>query len=168
MVTTLAERITEPNFSLYFDNFFSNYNVLQYLRDKFVYASCTARIDRFVTPPFSSDKIMKEQGRGSSEEVVSKDGIVMVKWFDTKSVVMASSYKGLGTPDTCKRWDKSQKEYKQVPRPEVIKDYNHCMGGVDKLDFLITLYRTFIRSRKWTLRMFTHAIDLACANSWLE
>jgi hypothetical protein len=73
LVTTLAERITEPN-----------YNVLQYLRDKFVYASCTARIDRFANPPFSSDKIMKEKGRGSSEEVVSKDGIVMVKWFDNK------------------------------------------------------------------------------------
>jgi hypothetical protein len=42
------------------------------------------------------------------------------------------------------------------------------MGGVDKLDFLITLYRTFIRSRKWTLRMFTHAVDMACTNSWLE
>jgi hypothetical protein len=39
---------------------------------------------------------------------------------------------------------------------------------VDKLDFLITLYRTFIRSRKWTLKMFTHAVDMACANSWLE
>jgi hypothetical protein len=73
LVTTLAERITEPN-----------YNVLQYLRDKFVYASCTARIDRFANPPFSSDKIMKEKGRGSSEEVVSKDGIVMVKWFKNK------------------------------------------------------------------------------------
>lgn len=168
LVTTLTERITEPNFRLYFDNYFSNYNVLQYLRNKFVYASCTARIDRFATPPFSSDKIMKEKGRGSSEEVVSKDGIIMVKWFDNKSVVMASSYKGLGTTDTCKRWDKFQKEYKQVSRPEVIKDYNQCMGGVDKLDFLITLYRTFIRSRKWTLRMFTHAIDMACANSWLQ
>jgi hypothetical protein len=42
------------------------------------------------------------------------------------------------------------------------------MGGMDKLDFLITLYRTFIRSRKWTLKMFTHAVDMACANSWLE
>jgi hypothetical protein len=42
------------------------------------------------------------------------------------------------------------------------------MGGVDKLDFLITLYRTFIRSKKWILRMFAHGIDLASTNAWLE
>lgn len=42
------------------------------------------------------------------------------------------------------------------------------MGGVDKIDHLITIYRTFIRSKKWTLRMFTHTIDLAITNSLLE
>ena len=42
------------------------------------------------------------------------------------------------------------------------------MGGVDKLDMLISLYRIFLKSRKWTLRMLFHAIDLPCANSWLE
>ncbi|KAJ8909387.1 hypothetical protein NQ315_006113 [Exocentrus adspersus] len=168
LVTTLAQRITQPNFRLFFDNYFSNYNVLQYLRNKRIYASCTARIDRFQNPPFSSERILKSQGRGSCEEVISDDGIIMVKWYDNKSVIMASNYKGIGRISNCKRWDKSQKEYKQVPRPEVITDYNSCMGGVDKLDFLITLYRTFIRSRKWTLRMFTHALDMACSNSWLE
>ncbi|MGH0115062.1 UNVERIFIED_CONTAM: hypothetical protein FKN15_074581 [Acipenser sinensis] len=42
------------------------------------------------------------------------------------------------------------------------------MGGVDKLDQLISLYRTEIKSRKWTLRMFTHGFDVAVVNSWLE
>ncbi|RXM28475.1 PiggyBac transposable element-derived protein 2 [Acipenser ruthenus] len=42
------------------------------------------------------------------------------------------------------------------------------MGGVDKLDQLISLYRTEIKSRKWTLRMITHGFDVAVVNSWLE
>lgn len=42
------------------------------------------------------------------------------------------------------------------------------MGGVDKIDQLIAYYRTFIKSKKWTLRMMFHAIDIACCNSWLE
>ena len=42
------------------------------------------------------------------------------------------------------------------------------MGGVDKMDFLIQLYRIFIRSRKWTLRVIFHFVSVAVNNSWLE
>lgn len=42
------------------------------------------------------------------------------------------------------------------------------MGGVDKMDFLLSLYRISIRSKKWTLKIFDHFIDLAICNSWLE
>ncbi|XP_050295862.1 piggyBac transposable element-derived protein 3-like [Anthonomus grandis grandis] len=81
---------------------------------------------------------------------------------------MASNYMGVGAKDKCRRWDKKGKGYIYVSRPQVINNYNSNMGGVDKMDFLITLYRTFIRSKKWTLRMFAHAIDMACVNGWLE
>ncbi|KAK9728889.1 hypothetical protein QE152_g17023 [Popillia japonica] len=42
------------------------------------------------------------------------------------------------------------------------------MRGVDLLDQLIILYRIFIRSRKWTLRVAMHMIDFVLVNSWLE
>lgn len=42
------------------------------------------------------------------------------------------------------------------------------MGWVDKLDQMVSHYRIFIKSKKWTLRMIFHAVDLACTNSWLE
>lgn len=169
VVLKLAERINEINIQLYYDNFFSNYNLLQYLRNKHIYAACTARLDRFQKPPFSSDSAMKNMGRGSCEELISGDGeVILTKWFDNKPVTMASNYMSIGSADQCKRWNKQTKEYLNISRPEVIKNYNSHMGGVDKMDFLITIYRTFIRSRKWTLRMFTHGIDLACTNGWLE
>lgn len=40
------------------------------------------------------------------------------------------------------------------------------MWGVDKFHFLLTIYRTFIKSKKWTLHMF--AINLACINACIE
>lgn len=42
------------------------------------------------------------------------------------------------------------------------------MGGVDLIDRLISLYRIYIKSRKWTSRMIFHAVYLAITNSWIE
>lgn len=42
------------------------------------------------------------------------------------------------------------------------------MGGVDLFDQLVSYYRIFIKSRKWTLRLIFHAVDFAIAQSWLE
>lgn len=169
MVMKLSERIDQRNVQLYFDNYFSNYQLLQYLRQKNIYATCTARVDRFNHPPFTADNELKKKGRGTMEQLVSGDGeVILTKWFDNKAVITASNFMGIGEPDSCRRWDKINKEFVQVKRPEVIKNYNLYMGGIDKMDFLITIYRTFIRSRKWTLRMFTHAIDIACVNAWSE
>lgn len=36
------------------------------------------------------------------------------------------------------------------------------------MDLLLTIYRSFILSWKWTLRMFTNSIDVACVTYWLE
>lgn len=81
---------------------------------------------------------------------------------------MASNFVGKGQTGTCERWDKKKKEYIKVERPEAIKMYNSYMGGVDKMDQLLSFYRSYVRSRKWTLRMITHAVDLALGNSWIE
>ena len=42
------------------------------------------------------------------------------------------------------------------------------MGGVDKLDFLLSLYRIHIKSKKWTLCVIFHFIDLAVVTCWLQ
>ncbi|XP_072047401.1 piggyBac transposable element-derived protein 3-like [Amphiura filiformis] len=42
------------------------------------------------------------------------------------------------------------------------------MGGVDKLDFLISLYRMKAKTKKWPVTVIFHFIDLALVNSWLE
>lgn len=39
------------------------------------------------------------------------------------------------------------------------------MCGVGLLDQMIGLYGIYIRSRKWTLRMIFHGVDLALVNS---
>jgi len=67
-----------------------------------------------------------------------------------------------------KKMGPQKKEYVYIERPEIVRHYNETMGGVDKHDQLVSFYRCFIKSKKWTLRMVSHAFDMAVSNSWLE
>ncbi|KAL7867876.1 hypothetical protein SRHO_G00092600 [Serrasalmus rhombeus] len=169
VVYHLSQRITEANHKLYFDNYFTTYNLLELLAERKIHAAGTARVSRFARPPLQSDKEMAKKPRGSCDEVISRDGkVALVKWYDNRPVLMASNFVGVGTMDEVQRWDKKKALFVMVSRPEVVKLYNDAMGGDDLLDQLVSLYRTEIRSKKWTLRMITHAFDMAVVNSWLE
>ncbi|KAL4088559.1 hypothetical protein QTP88_023651 [Uroleucon formosanum] len=119
-----------------------------------IYAAGTVRANRFVNPPLLGDKIMAKICRGSTYEIRSHVEnacvIGLVKWFDNKSVILGSNF------------------ITSVERPEIVKLYNASMGGVDKADQMISLYRTFIKSQKWTIRMIFHAFDLVASNAWLQ
>ncbi|KAJ3641828.1 hypothetical protein Zmor_028301 [Zophobas morio] len=151
VVFHLSQRIPQYYY-LYFDNYFTTHQVLEILSQKDIYAAGTIRINRFKNSPLINDKEASKKTRGYSEEVVSQDkNVVLCKWVDNKSVVMALNFIGVGSTDEVKRRNKNEKKYITVPRPEVVKLYNHSMGGVDKMDYLLTLYRIFVKSRKWTL-----------------
>ncbi|KAH7983422.1 hypothetical protein HPB52_011934 [Rhipicephalus sanguineus] len=108
-------------------------------------------------------------GAGEKSKEESKDGKVAVtRWYDNKAVTMASNFVAIDDEDTAKRWSKADACYLEVKRPAVVRMYNTSMGGVDKTDFLVALYRTKIRSRKWTLRMIFHIINASVVNAWLE
>ncbi|KAJ8966278.1 hypothetical protein NQ314_003646 [Rhamnusium bicolor] len=155
VVMQLSERITEPNHALFFDNYFSSYHIFQYLASKSIFAVGTIRTNRFGCPKLPSDKNLKKKGRGASAECISKDAIVITKWYDNKPVIMGSNFVGIGEKDFCKRWDKKENKYIQIPRPESVRRYNSSMGGVDKHDFLLSIYRSYVRSRKWTITHYT-------------
>jgi hypothetical protein len=41
------------------------------------------------------------------------------------------------------------------------------MGGVDKLDALVAVYRTRIRQRKWYWPLVAYLLDVSVVNGWL-
>lgn len=170
VVLHLIKRVGENSgHELYCDNYFSSYYMLQILKHKGIMATCTARVNRFARPPLVSDKDIKKKPRGFAEEITSTDGdVTMVKWLDNKPANLASNFIGIGEKDMVKRWSKTEKRFIEVERPEIVKKYNHAMGGVDLLDQLMSYYRTFIKSKKWPLRMIFHASDLAVVQAYRE
>ncbi|XP_025208584.1 uncharacterized protein LOC112603960 [Melanaphis sacchari] len=169
VVMKFIERLEENRHFLYFDNYFTSYNLLSVLADRKIYAAGTIRVNRFANPPLITDKCLSKMGRGTSYEVSEiaqgqKGEIGLIKWFDNKGVNLGSNFITSGEPETIKRWDKKHKKFVDVERPEVIGLYNKSMGGVDVHDQLVSFYRTFIKSRKWTLRLIAHAFDMASVN----
>jgi hypothetical protein len=52
------------NVGLYFDNYFSSYQLFQFLTKRSIYVVGTVRVDRLAHKKLLSDKEMKKKGRG--------------------------------------------------------------------------------------------------------
>ncbi|XP_050301504.1 piggyBac transposable element-derived protein 3-like [Anthonomus grandis grandis] len=124
-----------PGSHVYCDRYFTTIPLLEYIRQQEKY--CTRTIMKFRVPAAAnliSEKMMAKIGRGSSEQIVRQDGeIVIVQWYDLKSVLLASTARGIQTSDECKRWSKKDSKYIQVKRPYVVTKYNDCMGVLFRL-----------------------------------
>ncbi|CAK1595208.1 unnamed protein product [Parnassius mnemosyne] len=107
----------------------------------------------------------REINRGDTEQFVN-NGVVIVHWMDNKSVLAASNCTSADDHIFVKRWNKKENAYINVRQPLIITNYNRNMGGVDVLDQSIEYYRTFMKTKKWTLKIMLHFFDLAVANAW--
>lgn len=168
VILQLSKKLEPNKHILYCDNYFTSYHLLQILNQKSIFLAGTARLNRFSKPPLTDVKDFLKKKRGSTEQIISTDGIVVTRWLDNKPVIMVSNFVGVGKEDIVKRWDKTTKSFSDVNRPEVIQKYNSSMGGIDLADALIAFYRTKSRCKKWTIRLMFHAVDMALTNSWLE
>lgn len=172
IVLHLSQRIpaSAQGHTMFFDNFFTTYPLLEVLYDRNICAAGTIRINRFGQTSLIADKDMRKLGRGAMQEIRSmeKPYIRVVKWFDNKQVHLASNFAALEPTDWVRRWDKKSKQYVDVDRPDVIRRYNKSMGGVDHFDQMLQYYRIFIKSKKWTMRVAMHFIDFAVVASWME
>lgn len=88
------------NHKLYFDNYFTTYNLLEPLAGRKIHAAGITRVSRFAKPLLQSDKEMDKKPQGSCDEVVSRDAkVALVKWYDNRPVLMASNFVGVGRMD---------------------------------------------------------------------
>ncbi|GLD72885.1 piggyBac transposable element-derived protein 3-like protein [Lates japonicus] len=115
-----------------------------------------------------NDKSLAKRGRGSLNARVEKEeSMVILKWYDNKSVTLISSYCATESQDKVQRWSKSDKAFVEVNRPHIVKEYNTFMGGIDLLDACVARYKYHMRSRRWYLYLFWQVIMLGLVNGWL-
>lgn len=125
---------------VFFDNFFTSYNLLVDLKKQGYRATGTIRENRTKKCPLRSTKEMKKEDRASYDYRFDKQNeILLVKWKDNSVCTMATNYDNIEPLGVVKRW--SQRQKIDVNIPKVFQSYNKHMGGVDEMDHSISLYR---------------------------
>lgn len=164
---------------MYFDNFYTSLPLLVYLRARGIYSLGTIRSNRISNCKLPSDVAIKSQPRGHSVEFVGTAygvDITNVLWKDNKSVRLASTYVGVKPFDRLNsetqqakvsRYDRKNKRYLEVEFPQIIREYNAHMGGVDLMDGLMGRYHIKAKTRNAMVRLFYHFIDMATVNAYI-
>lgn len=156
VVLKLAETITSSDVMLAFDRFFTSTILMDTIRFPAVGTYIPGRKN---TPSF----VGKLANRGDCEMQGCSEGILAMKWKDTKDVLlMTNCHQPTMTVISRKMKDGTLKE---VTCPEAIACYNKYMGGVDYADHMIGMYDLDRRSNKWWKKVFYRLLMTAVHNA---
>lgn len=163
----LREKYPNFNFQLYFDNFFSSIPLLENLTRIKMYGTGTIRENRIPSSTLIDSKELKKKGRGCYDYMkITGSNIIFIKWNDNNIVTFCSNSKGVYPLNMVRRYSQKEKKFVQVEQPNVVKFYNKGMGGVDRSDQNISLYRTSVRGKKWYFPLVSHCVDMCVHNAW--
>jgi hypothetical protein len=127
----------------------------------------TVRQNRLFKVPIPTKKELehKKIEKGFCTAVYNSDQVLCV-WKDSKPVFVASNKYHPDLNSTCERYNRTEKKNMQVPIPDLIKQYNTGMGGVDLLDSQVAVYRVPFRIKKWYFPFWTWSIVVMAVNAW--
>lgn len=168
IVLELLNAIAVPSdHTVFFDNFFTSYDLLALLKEMKIRATRTVRNNRTKKCPLTDPKIFQKKERGFYEVKFDKNSqLLFIRWKDNNIVTMATNYDSATPVGTVKRWSTAAASKIDIQQPLLFKTYNKYMGGVDILDQCVNNYRIGIRGKKWWWPLFTHMINLTLVNAW--
>lgn len=117
---------------VYFDNFFTNYQLLHDLRLLGYRTTGTMRENRTMKCPHITVKMMKKRPRAEYDYRFDMENeISIVRWKDNNVVTIGTNYDTIEPLGKVKRWCKLLKQKVEFEVPRLIINYNKGMGGVD-------------------------------------
>ena len=164
----LSEMPVSLPYHVAFDNYFTSLKLLEYLSTKGIAATGTIRANRLEKCPLRNTQSLEKSDRGTSSAMLDASAnVIVVAWRDNKVVCLASNSAGNAPVSSVSRWSRQQKQRVNVSQPNIVRVYNGTMGGVDRSDQNVSLYRIAMRTKKWWWPLFAHTVDLAMQNAWL-
>ena len=155
---------TPSDHVIYFDNFFSSYDLFRELSEKGIRATGTVRINRTNKCTLFKD-VIKKSDRGTFD-YKSDGNVLFCTWKDSSVVSIGTNFDSVFPFHSCSRYSVSQRKKVSIQQPNLIRNYNMNMGGVDVYDKLLSSYRPTIRGKKWWWNLFINALNTLTIASW--
>ncbi|PIK33689.1 putative piggyBac transposable element-derived protein 4-like [Apostichopus japonicus] len=149
---------------LYTDNFYTSPELLAHLLSHNTLAVGTVR---------ENQKHMPVRGKSSQTKVevghsvfLKSHKMTACRWMDKRDVFCLSTVHGNSLTEITRIKKGSAGEREVVQRPTIVSDYNAHMGGVDVFDQLLSYHPIVRRYKRWWLKPFWRAIDMAILNAF--
>lgn len=168
VVTNLLKVVEEPrHHRVFFDSFFTSYDLLVTLKARGFFATGTVRDTRTAKASLKDKKQMKKTSRGTYDCAFDpKNEITFIRWNDNNIVTIGTNHGFLQPLHKVKRFSRSEMKKIAIDQPNILMDYNKNMGGVDMHDNGVANYRIKIRGKKWWWPLFTNCLDSCLVNAW--
>ncbi|XP_068122086.1 piggyBac transposable element-derived protein 4-like [Hyperolius riggenbachi] len=157
-VLTLMEPLLDQGYCVTTDNFYTSPELCELLVQNKTDCYGTVRPNRRNLPSsFASKKL-----RPGEIVAWQKGKMMALRWRDKKDVCLMSTVHNASTTVVHTRGGKD------IPKPQVVMDYNHTMGGVDKADQETTFYPAMRKQqKKYYKKIFRHLLEQCLWNSYV-
>lgn len=142
---------------LYVDNFYTSPLLFNDLFNDKILACGIVRQNRRGLP-VSTERL----SQGEAEFKKCRE-LTFVHWKDKGDVLCLSTFHSTQMEPIVTR----RRDSENVQHPLLITDYNKNMGGVDRMDQLLTYYSAGCKTIKWYKRLFWRVIDISVFNSFI-
>lgn len=175
VVLRLLDNVEYPSrHMLYFDNFFTSYYLMCLLSEKQLCATGTVRANRIGGAQLKSGRQLEKGNHDFQFDTHNK--ILVCRWQDNSEVTIATNFDQILPMVPVKRWKKQKisnegeivepGRYINYSQPQLIKNYNKGMGGMDLHDNAAQNYYIAIRSKKWYWPLWISVLNSAIVNAW--
>lgn len=155
VVLHLLEDYLDKGYTVYMDNFYNSVTLTKLLTTRKTYVCGTLRNNRKGNP---RDVVNRKLKKG--ECIWQQNGPVTVcKWKDKRDVLSISNMHAVEMVEVPNRNGKISM------KPNIIRDYNNGMSGIDRSDQMLSYYSSLRKTIRWPKKVSLHIIEIYIHNA---
>ena len=155
-VLKLMKPFLNKGYHVFTDNFYNSVALTEYLSKQKTYITGTLRRDRKRNPESVISKKLKEG------EMVwcSLNDITVCKWKDKREVLTISN------AHQAEMVSVSNRRGKEKMKPNIVKDYNEAMSGIDRSDQMLSYNSALRKTLRWYKKVGVHMFEIFLTNAF--